>query len=95
MGTLDGARQRLEAAAHAYDEATVHAILDEVLAGFSLETVLQQLTLPVLREIGAEWERGTLEVGQEHFASCSCSLAQARSRRSAAICTSTGSTATW
>src|SRR6188768_2445417 len=66
---LDAARERLVAAAHAYDEATVHAVLDEVLAGFSLETVLRDLVLPLLREIGAEWERGALEIGQEHFAS--------------------------
>lgn len=65
---LDGARERLIAAAHSYDEATVHAVLDDALAGFSLETVLRELLLPVLREIGAEWERGELEVGQEHFA---------------------------
>jgi len=66
---LDGAAERLVAAAHAYDEAIVHAILDEAFSGFSLETVLRDLVLPVLREIGAEWERGALEVGQEHFAS--------------------------
>jgi DNA-binding transcriptional MerR regulator len=65
---LGEARERLVAAARAYDEAAVHGILDEALAGYSLETVLQQLILPVLREIGAEWEQGTLEVGQEHFA---------------------------
>jgi DNA-binding transcriptional MerR regulator len=65
---LDGARERLISAAHAYDEATVHAVIDEALAGFSLETVLRELLLPALREIGAEWERGELEVGQEHFA---------------------------
>ena len=68
-GALDEARERLVAAAHAYDETAVHSIFDEALAAFSLETVLQELILPVLREIGAEWERGTLEVGQEHFAS--------------------------
>lgn len=68
-GVLDGARERLIAAAHAYDEAAVQAILDEALAGFSLATVLRALILPALREIGTEWERGTLEVGQEHFAS--------------------------
>ncbi len=66
---LDRARERLLAAAHAYDDVALHAVLDEVLAAFSLETVLQELILPGLREIGAEWERGTLEVGQEHFAS--------------------------
>jgi methanogenic corrinoid protein MtbC1 len=31
--------------------------------------VLQELILSTLREIGAEWERGAFEVGQEHFAS--------------------------
>ena len=67
-GVLDDARGRLLAAAHAYDEAAVHAILDEALAGFALETVLRELILPALREIGAEWERGKLEVAQEHFA---------------------------
>ena len=65
---LDGARERLIAAAHSYDEATLHAVLDEALAGLSLETVLRELLLPVLREIGSEWERGELEIGQEHFA---------------------------
>jgi MerR family transcriptional regulator, light-induced transcriptional regulator len=68
-GGLDDARLRFVAAAHAYDEAALQAILDEALTGFSLETVLRELILPVLREIGAEWERGALEVGQEHFAS--------------------------
>jgi MerR family transcriptional regulator, light-induced transcriptional regulator len=65
----EGARERLMAAAHAYDEVALHAVLDEALAGFSLETVLRELILPMLRELGAEWEGGTLEVGQEHFAS--------------------------
>jgi DNA-binding transcriptional MerR regulator len=66
---LDGARERLVAAARAYDEATVHAILDQALAGFSLEPVLRDLVLPALREIGTEWASGQLEIGQEHFAS--------------------------
>lgn len=65
---LEGARERLVAAAQAYDEGELQAVLDEAFAGFSLETVLQELILPALREIGTEWERGTLEIGQEHFA---------------------------
>ena len=68
-GVLDDARARLLAAAHAYDEAAVHAVIDEALAGFALETVLRDLILPALREIGEEWQAGTLEIGQEHFAS--------------------------
>jgi DNA-binding transcriptional MerR regulator len=68
-GILDDARERLVAAVHAYDEAAAHAALDHALGGFALETVLRELILPVLREIGDAWERGELEVGQEHFAS--------------------------
>jgi DNA-binding transcriptional MerR regulator len=67
-GRLDDARRRLLEAAHAYDEVELHVVLDDALAGFALETVLRELILPVLSEIGREWERGDLEVGQEHFA---------------------------
>jgi MerR family transcriptional regulator, light-induced transcriptional regulator len=66
---LDDARARLLAAARSYDETAVHSVLDAAFTGFSLETVLQELVLPVLREIGSEWERGTLDIGHEHFAS--------------------------
>lgn len=68
-GLLDDAEGRLLSAVRAYDEAAAHAVLDEVLAGFALETVLRELILPALREVGAQWERGELEIGQEHFAS--------------------------
>jgi DNA-binding transcriptional MerR regulator len=68
-GALNDARERLIAAARSYDETTVHSIFDEALAGFALESVLRDLVLPVLREIGDQWERGELEIGQEHFAS--------------------------
>jgi MerR family transcriptional regulator, light-induced transcriptional regulator len=68
-GLLDDAQERLLAAAREYDEASVQTVLDEALAGFALATVLGELVLPVLREIGDEWERGALEVGQEHFSS--------------------------
>ena len=66
---LEDAQRRLLSAVRAYDEAALHAVLDEVLAAFALETALRDLVLPTLREVGDEWERGELEVGQEHFAS--------------------------
>ena len=68
-GLLDDASARLLRAAHDYDETAVQAVLDEATASFALETVLRELILPVLREIGDQWERGELEVGQEHFLS--------------------------
>ncbi len=69
VAALEASRERLLAAAEAYDDAAVHAVLDEALAGFALQTVLRELILPALRRIGEEWERGRLEVGHEHFAS--------------------------
>ena len=35
----------------------------------SLETVLRDVVLPYLRELGERWERGDATVAQEHFAS--------------------------
>jgi DNA-binding transcriptional MerR regulator len=69
LGLLDDARRRLLSAVRGYDEAALHAVLDEAVAGFALEIVLRELILPALRDVGDEWERGELEVGQEHFAS--------------------------
>lgn len=68
-GRFDDARERLAAAIRAYDEPTIHIFLDEALGHFALETVLEELVLPVLREVGSAWERGELEIAQEHFAS--------------------------
>jgi DNA-binding transcriptional MerR regulator len=67
-GLLDDARERILAAARAYDDTAAQSALDEAFASFALDTVLRELVLPLLREIGGEWERGELEVGQEHFA---------------------------
>jgi DNA-binding transcriptional MerR regulator len=68
-GLLDDARDRLLAAVRGYDEPAAHSVLDEALSSFALETVLRELVLPALRQIGDEWAAGTLAVGQEHFAS--------------------------
>lgn len=65
---FDDARARLLAAVGSYDEGAAQTILDDAVAGFALETVLRELILPALREIGDAWERGDLEVAQEHFA---------------------------
>jgi DNA-binding transcriptional MerR regulator len=68
-GLLDDARDRFLAAVRGYDEPAAHAVLDEALSAFALETVVRELVLPVLRQIGEEWAAGTLAIGQEHFAS--------------------------
>jgi DNA-binding transcriptional MerR regulator len=58
-------RQRLEA----FDDAGAHAVLDELLATFALETVLRDVILPYLVDLGERWRSGVVSVGQEHYAS--------------------------
>jgi MerR family transcriptional regulator, light-induced transcriptional regulator len=61
-GRLRGALERLDA-----DEA--NAALDRLLASFLLDTVLAEVVLPYLRDLGDRWEQGGASVAQEHFAS--------------------------
>jgi DNA-binding transcriptional MerR regulator len=60
---------RMLASIRAYDEPGVHAVLDEGLAAFGVDVVLRDLVLPTLRQVGLEWQQGTLDVSHEHFAS--------------------------
>jgi DNA-binding transcriptional MerR regulator len=68
-GLIEDAASRLLAAIHDYDEAAVHAVLDQSFAAFSLETILSDLIIPTLTRVGLEWQEGNLAVSQEHFAS--------------------------
>ncbi|HYY23225.1 MAG TPA: MerR family transcriptional regulator [Thermoleophilaceae bacterium] len=61
-GRLRDALDRLDA-----DEA--NAALDRLLASFLLDTVLAEVVLPYLRDLGDRWEHGSASVAQEHFAS--------------------------
>lgn len=51
------------------DEPGAHATVDRLLATFTLKTVLRDVVLPYLHELGRRWERGDVSVAQEHFAS--------------------------
>ena len=61
--------QELRQALDDFDEGAVQSALDSVLAEFSTETVLTDLVLPYLHELGERWASGEASVGQEHFAS--------------------------
>lgn len=53
----------------AFDEPTAQAVLDRLLADFTVESVLGQAILPYLHELGDRWARGQATVACEHFAS--------------------------
>jgi MerR family transcriptional regulator, light-induced transcriptional regulator len=59
----------LREALDAMDADAAHAVLDGLLASFTLETVLSGVVLPYLRELGERWQRSEASVAQEHFAS--------------------------
>jgi MerR family transcriptional regulator, light-induced transcriptional regulator len=53
----------------AFDEPAAQTALDRLLSGLSVPTVLRDIVLPYLHELGRRWEQGTVSVAQEHFAS--------------------------
>lgn len=66
---LAAARAELGTELEAFHEVEAQAVIDRLLATFSVETVLRDVVLPFLRELGDRWEDGTLTIAQEHFAS--------------------------
>ena len=62
------ARSDLGAALEAFDEPAAQAILDSVISTTTLDTMLTEVVLPYLHELGTRWERGEVSVAQEHFA---------------------------
>jgi DNA-binding transcriptional MerR regulator len=63
------ARDELAAALLAFDETRAHAAFDALLAAFSLDTLVGDVVVPYLHDLGDRWERGETSVAQEHFAS--------------------------
>jgi DNA-binding transcriptional MerR regulator len=67
-GRLAGLAAELRAALLGLDEARAEEVIDRLLAGYALDTVLREAILPFLADLGDAWSRGTATVGQEHFA---------------------------
>lgn len=59
----------LLAAVLGLDDAAANRVLDAQLAVLSSEAVVNGVVVPVLQEIGERWQRGSVTVAEEHFAS--------------------------
>ena len=59
----------LRQALDAFDEPAAQAALDRLVSDLSVTTVLRDVVLPYLTELGERWESGTASIAQEHFAS--------------------------
>jgi methanogenic corrinoid protein MtbC1 len=66
---LTDAAEALARTLDEFDEPAAHAVLDWLLSTLTVETVLRDVVLPYLRELGERWQRGLVSVAQEHFAS--------------------------
>jgi MerR family transcriptional regulator, light-induced transcriptional regulator len=65
---LQAAARELAGALDRFDEEQAHAVLDRLLAAYRVETVLRDLLVPYLHDLGERWARGEVSVAQEHFA---------------------------
>ena len=59
----------LRQALDAFDEPAAQGVLDRLISELSLTTVLRDVLIPYLAELGDRWHRGAASVAQEHFAS--------------------------
>src|SRR4029450_9535571 len=59
----------LRVALDRFDEDGANRALDRLIAALSVETVMREVLLPLLRILGDRWARGDVSVAQEHFAS--------------------------
>jgi DNA-binding transcriptional MerR regulator len=66
---LSAAGEALGAALEGFDEPSAQVLLDRLLADYTPETVLRDVLLPLLHDLGTRWERAEITVAQEHFAS--------------------------
>ena len=68
-GSFDLLARELCDRLEAFDDAGAQATLDQLLATFSAEVVVNEVILPALRRIGDRWASGEVTIAQEHFAS--------------------------
>jgi DNA-binding transcriptional MerR regulator len=68
MSAASQPRAAFRQALDAFDEPAAQAVLDRLLADLSLPTVLRDVVLPYLAELGERWRHGMATVAMEHFA---------------------------
>lgn len=67
-GLADAART-LATALDEFDEPAAQAVIDHLLSMLTVETVIRDVLMPYLGELGERWADGSVSVVQEHFAS--------------------------
>ncbi|MFA9443809.1 MerR family transcriptional regulator [Egicoccus sp. AB-alg6-2] len=60
--------ERLRAAIDAFDAPAAEGVVDDVMARFEIPRALDEVLLPVLRQLGDGWEQDPRVIAREHFA---------------------------
>ncbi len=66
---IEAERTQLQTAIDRFDDAAAHSVVDRALTSYTTDTVMTELVLPYLAELGRRWEGGQVSVAHEHFAS--------------------------
>jgi len=67
-GGLEGHRSRLAQTLGRFDDVGANAVLDRLLADVGVTTVISEVIVPYLVDLGARWEDGSATIAEEHFA---------------------------
>jgi DNA-binding transcriptional MerR regulator len=65
---IDDQRSRLAQTLARFDDAGAHAVLDRLLASWSVAAVISEVIVPYLVDLGQRWEDGSATIAEEHFA---------------------------
>ena len=66
---IEDERFRLSQVLARYDDAGAHAVLDRLLAAYGASTVISEVIVPYLVDLGERWADGSATIAEEHFAS--------------------------
>lgn len=65
---IEDQRSRLAQTLARFDDAGAHAVLDRLLANWGVATVISEVIVPYLTDLGERWEAGSATIAEEHFA---------------------------
>jgi methanogenic corrinoid protein MtbC1 len=66
----ESARAELARAVRAYDGPAAESTLDESIARLGVAHALEEIVMPVLRDLGEGWQEDPSLIAAEHFATC-------------------------
>jgi DNA-binding transcriptional MerR regulator len=65
---MEDSRARLAQALGRFDDVGANAVLDRLLADVGVTTVISEVILPYLDDLGERWSNGSATIAEEHFA---------------------------